>query len=256
MNRLSQFPVQGVFTSHYSSDPPAGPINWKLVREAGYAYAMIKASDWIHSDFWIDPAFERDWYEAQLNGLICSPLHFFRPAADPTEQADHFLELILKHGRGQLPPTCNVEIRPPANMDLFASVEEYQTEIIIAHNCRPILYTSPDFWIDYWHELNGFPSWLCWSADWTLWRSAPRIPAGFKRVHFWQWWDRVDLPWAPPKPALIGHACPDRFMGSYEELLKLTYQPSPPLQTWPIDLTLVERDALLSIAEKLLFPQP
>lgn len=245
------FPIKGIFTSHWSSDPPAAPIDWPQLRRSGYSYAYLKATDWINYKAWQDPAFERDWYEAQSAGFLVGALHYFRPDVDPRRQADHLLTVLDRLGFGQLPPDLDLEERPPAGIDLFSAAFEYLNVIALEVDCRPALYTSPGFWEPFARPIRDSFRFLFHVAHWTRIRSSPLIPDFFPGWHFWQHLEHVNRPFCPSAPGITGPACPDRFNGSYQDLLELCLPSPPPPNTFPIRVTSPERQALLAIAERL-----
>lgn len=251
-----KFPIRGIFTSHWSSDPPAAPIDWKQLRQAGYTYAFIKATDWINYKPWIDPAFERDWYESQSSGFLASAMHYFRPGVSPSAQADHLLSVLGRHGRGQLPPSLDVEEHPPANVNLFPKVFDYLG--IIADNVagRPVFYTSPGFWDRYFRTVLEPDRWLMWVAHWTRIRSSPIIPKGFPAWHFWQHLEHTNRLLCPPAPGITGPACPDRFNGSYQDLLDLCLpSPEDPI-LYPVYFSAAERRSFIDVSDRLRGPFP
>ncbi len=199
----------------------------------------------------MDPAFERNWSEAQAAGFICGALHYFRPDVSPSNQASYLLSVLSTYGFGQLPPVLDAEVNPPPGVNLFNVVFDYLD--IISQNIigRPALYTSPGFWASYWRPVPESDRWLLWVAHWNRYRTSPTIPQGFPSWHFWQWLSNVNKWWAPSAPGITGDACPDRFNGSYDDLVALTLPAPPPTETYPVSLTLAERSAIISIAGKL-----
>jgi lysozyme len=60
---------------------------------AGDAFGFAKATE---GPSWADPTFERNW--ANLKGKPRGAYHFFHPADDPVEQAQHFISTVKARG--------------------------------------------------------------------------------------------------------------------------------------------------------------
>jgi GH25 family lysozyme M1 (1,4-beta-N-acetylmuramidase) len=66
-----------------------GAIDWPAVAAAGIVLTFVKATQ---GTGYVDPAFERNRAGAAKAGVLVVPYHFL-DAADPDDQADHFLDV-------------------------------------------------------------------------------------------------------------------------------------------------------------------
>lgn len=64
-----------------------GAIDWPAVAGGGIALAFVKATQGTR---FVDPKFQRNRADAERAGVLVVPYHFL-DAADPDQQADHFL---------------------------------------------------------------------------------------------------------------------------------------------------------------------
>jgi GH25 family lysozyme M1 (1,4-beta-N-acetylmuramidase) len=61
----------------------------------GDSFAFAKATE---GTGWHDPAFARNWGNAQAEGKVRGAYHFFHPAEDPVTQAEFFMTVVREHG--------------------------------------------------------------------------------------------------------------------------------------------------------------
>lgn len=92
-------------------------VDWSKVKEAGYEFALIKATQGV-SD--IDPLFTSNWTQTKAAHLLRGAYHFFEPADDPHKQAEIFLQTV-SFEPDDLPPVLDIE-KPATDIDrtLFA----------------------------------------------------------------------------------------------------------------------------------------
>ena len=93
--------VKGVDVSHYD-----GTIDWAAANKAGIAFAFMKSTE---GTGFVDPQFAANWKGAGDAGVIRGAYHFFRPATDATAQADFFVQTTGVPGKGDPPPTIDLE---------------------------------------------------------------------------------------------------------------------------------------------------
>ena len=93
-----------------------GQIDWPRVAEAGFRFAIVKATESVHTT---DPWYGRHVAGARAAGLIVGAYHYFSPRLDRTieAQTDRFWRVtggLGARGRaGELPPVLDVEWGAP-----------------------------------------------------------------------------------------------------------------------------------------------
>ena len=159
-------------------------LDWLAVREAGKAFAFIKATE---SSTLLDHAFATHWTSSKAAGLLRGAYHTFRPQEDAVLQAQFFLAQL--RDRGELPPVLAVESPPGTSSAQLAGGVRVWLSYVNANYARPLIYASPqlalaslipdidtcaDLWVARWGSScpnadNGWPSWTFWQYD-------PRAP--------------------------------------------------------------------------------
>lgn len=175
-------PVLGIDVSHYS-----GAVDWHAVREAGYAFAYVKATEGVDA---ADPAFAGHWERLADAGLQRGAYHFYVTEDDPEEQARFFLSVVTL-GPGDLPPVVDIELighgTKPGLRDRFRTfleIVERETGV------RPVIYTGPRFWNA--HLGEGFSDYPLWLAEYGT--DSPQLPAGWDRWTLWQFRGEASVP--------------------------------------------------------------
>ena len=167
-------PRLGIDVSHHS-----GTVDWVRVREQGFRFAYIKASEGVDA---ADPMFDTHWKALQALDLARGAYHFYVTEDDPLAQA-RFFASRLKDDPGTLPPAVDVELlgknttgdMSDALLNFLRSFEQ-QTGI------KPMIYTSGGFWDRYYRpEFSGYPLWM---AEYGV--RMPKVPFGWTRWTFWQ----------------------------------------------------------------------
>jgi lysozyme len=173
--------VEGIDVSHYS-----GTIDWQKVRDAGYDFAYVKATEGIDAP---DPSFAGHWQELLRVGLSRGAYHFYVTEDDPEAQARFFLS-VVDLGPDDLPPVVDIEElgheTPPGLADrlrTFLEIVERETGV------KPIIYTEPNFW-----NANlgaGFADYPLWLAEYGV--SDPHAPHDWEAWTMWQWEGQATL---------------------------------------------------------------
>lgn len=168
---------KGIDVSHYQ-----GTINWQQVKAAGIVFAFIKATE---GTTFVDNLFLHNWQTAKAFGVARGAYHFYRFAADPIMQADHFVELLNKDF-GELLPVVDVEedISP---VDLTKTVKVFCEQVFKLTRRRCLIYTGAWWWTA--QRVGGAQAWV---KDYPLWiaayvTGAPRIPPDWTAWAFWQY---------------------------------------------------------------------
>lgn len=183
--------LPGVDVSHYQ-----GRVAWRQVADSGVEFVFLKSTEGIH---YVDPRYHRNAQALARTALLAGAYHFYDPAHDPIEQAEHFLATV-EIGKGSLPPVLDVETARDLTPEAIRSgVIQWMRHVEQRTGCRPVLYTNPSFWRRYLDpQLATHPLWLAQYAP------KPKLPEGVDNWTFWQHSDRgevagieggVDLNW-------------------------------------------------------------
>lgn len=195
-------PAEGVDLSHYQQG-----IKWDRLVDAGVSFAFIKASEGAGL---LDASFVKYWERAKDAGLLRGAYHFFRPHADPEEQARIFLEQL--EDPGELPPVLDVEVTDGIAGSVIVSKVQAWLDAIADRLRRPLIYTSPSFWL----ALPDAPKVAAKSDLWVAhWGAAePQLIRGWPQWAFWQYTNKSHLSGL----ATVGNVDATRFRGSLGEL--------------------------------------
>lgn len=179
-----------------------GEIAWPAVKASGIDFAFVKATEGVS---FLDSRFYRNWGELRRAGILRGAYHFFRPALDPVQQAQHFINTV----GGQLyaydlPPVLDVENSPDfvrqeflalALADRRSRVLKWLDVVERGLGRTPILYTNPDTWFTSLGDSAQFARYPLWIANYGV--SAPLVPAknwNGRGWSFWQFTDRAAVP--------------------------------------------------------------
>jgi len=232
-----------------------GEMNWPKAREAEAKFAFIRAGS-INKDTGI--CYED--YQLKRNAELAPEqmddrigfYWYFRPKHSPIKQADYFYNLIRNYEPSALVVDCEAAGAPYAtirkNTEIMASEVAQMIELDTA-----TIYTRAS----YWNSTMGYQSWAymyyLWIARYNSyithpWGDGYCKPLGWDDWVFWQY--SADGNGMGPK---YGGNCTsmdlNHFNGDMRELNQYFGVDDAP--TYPIDLTLEEKNAILSIAEKL-----
>ncbi len=154
----ADYAVHGIDISRFQTS-----IDWQTARANGVNFAFIKATE--GGDLF-DPMFNDHWRGSARAGVQRGAYHFWYHCRPAAEQARWFIKHVPKGG---LPPVLDMEwtpfsptctVRPPA-AEVRANAAEFMNIIAAHYGQRPILYTTPDFYVqnEMW-RLSGNEFWL------------------------------------------------------------------------------------------------
>ncbi len=191
----------GIDVSYYQD-----AIDWPRVRRAGIRFAFIRLSD---GPTLRDPMFATNWAEARRAGIVRGAYQFFRPDQDVVAQADLMIAAMRGRGRGELPPTLDIEVDAGLSADQLAARARIWIDRVRAQlGVEPIVYTGGDLW------RGGGAAPLAtqplWIAHYT--QGCPSIPAPWPRWTFWQTTN------AGAVPGILGPVDLDLFAGPFADL--------------------------------------
>jgi lysozyme len=174
------YPVHGIDVSRWQ-----GTIDWLSVREAGIAFAFLKATE---GGDHTDPSFPGNWEAAARAGVPRGAYHFYYFCRPAEEQARWFIQHVPRDPAA-LPPVLDLEWnhkspscrhRPDA-ATVRAEAARF-LDILTAHyGQRPVVYTTVDFYRDtgigslpgteFWlRSVAGHPSTVYPGQRWTFWQ--------------------------------------------------------------------------------------
>jgi len=178
--RPQSYPVHGIDVSRWQ-----GEIDWRTARASGVNFAFIKATEGGDS---IDPAFATNWDRAAQAGVVRGAYHFYYFCTPAAVQARWFIANVPR-SPGALPPVLDLEwnhrsptcrTRPPGAT--VRSEARIFLDILTQHyGQRPIIYTTPDFWVVNDIGSLGEEVWLRSVAD------HPRVVYPGASWSFWQY---------------------------------------------------------------------
>lgn len=172
-----EFPTQGVSVS---SDN--GAIEWGTLAAQGADFAYIRAAK---GGQFRDPAFERNWRQAQAAGMRYGAMLDFSLCARAADQATRFITTVPRDNAA-LPPVIRLAFDPSCRVrpgqDFVLSELNTLVNLIESHaGTSVVLNVSDDFDAKYdiasrinrtfWLEGNFFPpdaekrKWVMWTAN-------------------------------------------------------------------------------------------
>ncbi len=177
----SGFTIRGIDVSHHQ-----GKINWSDVRHAEIgnepvSFVFIKATE--GADL-IDEAFDRNFREAQTNGLIRGAYHYFQPGTSAHAQADHFIRRV-KLEVGDLPPVLDLETTGKLSAPALRDSALVWLRLMERHyGVKPILYTYHNFKTEFLNTpaFDDYPYWIAhyyvdtlrYEGKWKFWQHTDR----------------------------------------------------------------------------------
>ena len=163
----------GIDVSHYQ-----GEINWPQVDQQNLHFVFIKASQGRHT---IDTQYHRNWKESKNTSLLRGVYHYLDPALDALDQAAHFIALT-GGDFGDFPPIVDIEAFEKQTAKEVAQVlTVFLSAIEKQFSCKPIIYTSPNFWSQL--KQHDFGHYKLWLADYAKQANTPK---GWNTWTFWQ----------------------------------------------------------------------
>ncbi len=169
------YPIRGIDISAHN-----GVIDFEKVKNAGYQFAIIKATE--GTDF-KDAMFIDNLRQARQAGLKVGAYHFFRFDTDGYLQALNLLH-SLRHRKLDFPIAIDIE--------RFGNPDGHQASIIISRlqdmiTCLEkegidiILYSNKDDYDKYLKEkFDNYPLWICTftepepNLNWDIWQYSHR----------------------------------------------------------------------------------
>lgn len=186
--------IQGIDISHHNIDAYPS-IDWQQVRESGYTFAFVKATDGYNS-CWTDPTFTSSMDAGYQAGILMGAYHYARPDANPDArvEAQCFLRSAGKYLKsGYLRPVLDVErgSKELGKEALSDWVHLWMSTIQRQAGVEPILYTYSSFILNFDVSVTRYALWL---AHYTYDPEATPNTGLWETWDFWQYTDRGNVP--------------------------------------------------------------
>ncbi|HEX8319151.1 GH25 family lysozyme [Longimicrobium sp.] len=202
--------LEGVDVSHHE-----GAIGWDKVKDAGIAFAILKATE---GKSFVDPRAEKNLARCREVGIVAGMYHFYRHDVDPAAQAKHFLANLGAREPGDLLPAIDVEapgdgggpITYPRS-EVVARVKVVVDAVEAAIGRAPMIYTYPSAWKELTDNSTAFagrcPLWIA-----SYGGATPKLVGGWTKYTVWQYTDQGTV------NGIGGGVDRDRFNGGAAEL--------------------------------------
>lgn len=204
MNEHNDVParIKGVDVSHYN-----GVIDWKKVKEAGYQFAFLKASEGIDL---VDETFAANRRGAREAGLSVGYYHFFRPNDSVDAQVTLFIRTIGRLELDALRPVLDCEDpriwRPYTVAQRVAMIVDWCLKVKKSLGVTPMIYGSPKFFDEILENSPELAQFDLWLANYNV--PEPTVPKPWTKWTFWQNYDKGTV------PGINGEVDMDFFNGS------------------------------------------
>ncbi|MHB2024197.1 MAG: GH25 family lysozyme [Mycobacteriales bacterium] len=187
--------------------PSGASIAWGKVYSAGQSFVFVKATE---GTSYTNPYYSSDTAAAASAGLMHGAYDFVHPDESATAQAQYFAGVIgAQNQPGDLPPVMDLEttggLSPSA---LISWVGSWLTAVTNLTHRTPMIYVSPDFWINYLNNTSQYANYPLWEADYCG-CSAPMPVGGWNNSWtFWQYTSSASI------PGITGSVDESYFVGS------------------------------------------
>lgn len=146
------------------------------------SFVFIKATE---GGTFKDKDFKDNWRAAERAGIKRGAYHFFRSSKDGEAQARHFIKVVGKLRKGDLPPVLDIEtIHKGCSKKLLNERALQWLKAVESHYGRkPVVYSGASFAKDYLCKeiREGYPVWIAhYKRDrpsyegWTWWQFTDR----------------------------------------------------------------------------------
>lgn len=160
-----------------------GTVSWTSVKAAGHQFAIARMSDGLTHP---DNQFAANWRGLRAAGLVRGVYQFFRPAQDPTQQADMLIAAVNAAGGFQpddLPPVMDLEVTDSQTTAVIrANMQTWLDRVEAVTHKKPLIYTAA-FMNSY--VGTGFGAYPLWVANYGV--TCPMVPDSWSGWRFWQY---------------------------------------------------------------------
>jgi lysozyme len=214
-----------------------GAIDWPSVRDAGVAFAFIKATQGTYDT---QATFADNWRSSAGAGVLRGAYHFFDPTEDGAAQAAHFMSVAGAAPVADLAPVLDIEC-PDGDGDCLgtgsagvASAADIRTRMLAFLGAvtqglgrAPMIYTFSSYFADNGVDTTGldaYPLYVAWIPPGAGDGGVPcvQVPEPWSSAAFWQY------SFDGAVAGIAGGVDRDRFLGTVSALRGLA-GPGPPV---------------------------
>lgn len=172
-----------------------GKIDWKKVKDAGYEFAFLKATE---GGDWVDSTFATNRKEAREAGLAVGYYHYFRPPRPVEDQIANFVKTVGKVEGDALRLVIDTEdekMWKPYNIEQrIKMIEDWckgvQKELGVTPQIT--IYGSPNFFRDVLQNSPQLAKYSLWIANYNV--AEPIVPKLWTKWDFWQYTEKGKVP--------------------------------------------------------------
>lgn len=182
--------VKGIDVSNWQ-----GNINWKAVKDAGYQFAFMKATE---GTWFTDKTFDANRKGAREAGLKVGYYHYFHPDESVDQQVKYFCNKVGKAEPDALRLVIDAEdpgkwTRYPLNQRV-KMVDDFLKGVQKELGMTPevAIYCSPNFADEILGNSPILKDYSLWIANYGV--NQPRTPGPWGDWDFWQFTDRGRVP--------------------------------------------------------------
>ncbi len=173
--------LNGIDISHYQ-----GRLLQELKHLSSLDFVICKASQ---GAYYQDPTFSDNWQSIHDLGLIRGAYHFYVAHDNPSQQANHFYQVVGDISAHDIAPIVDIEhasfSKEKATSGMIDEFKVFLQKTIDNFGYRPIIYTNYSFAQQYLNDPY-FAQYPLWIAEYTS-RQKPIIPIAWKETGFFIW---------------------------------------------------------------------
>ncbi len=182
--------VKGIDVSNHN-----GEIDWKKVKEAGYQFAFLKATEGID---WVDATFAKNRQAARDAGLSVGYYHYYRPNDTVDEQVANFVKTVGKAEPNMLRLVIDAEDekiwKPYPLEQRVKMIDEWCQKVQKELGVTPqiTVYGSPNFFNGMLQNAPQLAKYDLWIANYNV--AEPTVPKPWSNWAFWQYTEKGKVP--------------------------------------------------------------
>lgn len=182
--------IKGIDVSAHQGD-----IDWQKVKEAGYQFAFLKATE---GGDWVDSKFAQNRKGAVDAGLTVGYYHYFRPPRPVEDQIQNFVKTVGKVDANALRLVIDTEDeklwKPYTIEQRIKMIDDWckgvQKELGVAPQIT--IYGSPNFFNEVLKNSPELAKYSLWIANYNV--PEPIIPKPWTKWDFWQYSEKGKVP--------------------------------------------------------------
>jgi lysozyme len=171
----------GIDCSHWE-----GTIDWKEASQH-VDFCIMKATDYPP---FVDSEYMNNRTGCILNNVPWGVYHFYQPAIDPIDQAEHFIGVV-----GSDAPVYVADVEADTAGDWSPLLKDFLDRVEQLTGKKPMIYTSPYKWESFFPTPPWTDKYDLWVAHWGV--QDPTLPKGWTDYVIHQVGDKGDIPGIP-----------------------------------------------------------